>query len=390
MAQAPTPNQMTSAQQNAVAVIRGLDQRREEIESVLPNDVPWDQFKAVVNQAFRASPEILECTVLSIINACIKSAYDGLRLDGREAALVMHKVNVAARNQPDKWEKQAQYFPMYQGLVQQLLRGGDVVAIEADIIHMNDKIRVTRGTNPTIEHEIDVKADRGEAIGVYAVATLKGGYKQALTPMSKDEILDIMKSSKAGVDAQGNPKGIWKRWPKQMWLKTALRQLRKTLPQGPRNYIIRDMEAEEQWPDMAKARIPAPAVRPERQRALPDQSGTETGVPLDLGGGQREEDYADPKTGELPAKDQAKQAAPAKTVEQKNAADDGDEIPEDEEAWRAWVLALEKKIEAAETVEAVQELQETEAKRIAAAAPDRRDWVTGHFTDRLADLAPGN
>src|SRR3546814_2105903 len=59
------------------------------------------------------------------------------------------------------------------GLIQQVLRGGEVVAIEVEVIRQNDHYIVRRGTNSGIEHEINLNDARGEIVGAYSVATLK-------------------------------------------------------------------------------------------------------------------------------------------------------------------------------------------------------------------------
>lgn len=393
MANAPTENEQSSMKSRAESVLRGLVDRRSEIEALLPADLPWDQFHSTVNQALRNNPGILKCTTLSILNACIKSAYDGLRLDGVEAALASHSVKI--QTNPDRWEDQAQYFPMYLGLIQQILRGGEVISIEPDVVYEHDLFQCERGSNPFIRHVIDIKKERGRMVGVYAVATLKSGYKQTMTPMTAAEVIDVMKSSKAGADDKGNPKGVWKRWPRQMWIKTALRQFRKTLPKGERN-VIRDAEAEELWPEMAQNTAQsAITARPTRQ-ALSDQSGQSAGVAMEFESQRERVDANQPRENtdysSQGARQQGKTAAmDDRATNDQQASQQGAEadLPEDEAGWRAWVLHVEALIGKCATVQDVQELQRAEAGRLAAASEDRRNWVAGQLTDRCAELVSG-
>src|SRR3546814_5026936 len=105
----------------------------------------------------------------------MKAAYDGLRIDGKEAAIVVHE-NTYGQGQNQRKVKEAEYFPMAPGLIQQLLRGGEVVAIEVEVIRQTDHCIVTGGTNSGIEHEINLTDARGAIVGASSVATLKGGY----------------------------------------------------------------------------------------------------------------------------------------------------------------------------------------------------------------------
>src|SRR3546814_11451540 len=89
------------------------------------------------------------------------------------------------------------------GLIQQVLRGGEVVAIEVEVIRQNDHYIVRRGTNSGIEHEINLNDARGEIVGAYSVATLKGGYKTF-------EILD--RNDLADLQDAGKTRKVWDRW----------------------------------------------------------------------------------------------------------------------------------------------------------------------------------
>src|SRR3546814_15233729 len=80
------------------------------------------------------------------------------------------------------------------GLIQQVLRGGEVVAIEVEVIRQNDHYIVRRGTNSGIEHEINLNDARGEIVGAYSVATLKGGYKP-FAILDRNDLADITRAA---------------------------------------------------------------------------------------------------------------------------------------------------------------------------------------------------
>ena len=378
-----TDNQQTTRADKLNFVLRQLLARQEELEAVLPPDIPFKHFHAVVNQALRNNPDVLDATPVSIVNACVKAAYDHLRLDGREAALVTHRVNVARKGEPDRWETHAQYFPMVFGLVQQVLRGGEVIALEATVVYENDAFDMQRGTNPYIAHKPLVKGDRGEPIGVYSIATYRTGYV-GFEYMTEKQVLDVRAASKAG-EKDGKPIGIWKRWPDAMWKKTVIRQHRKTLPLGGRD--IFDAEAREMFEPLPgqttePAAIPA---RPTRQPAL-EQHGSASGVQLfDTG------DVPQGALVEAVANDATERTAPAdgvkKTATKAQPLQGDADIPEDDAAWAAWAADVEKRIMAATDAPAVHRIETEEADRLKAATPQRRDFLKSLITDRLADIA---
>src|SRR3546814_353725 len=110
-------------------VLNQLGNREKEISNMLPQDLPIERFQANVLNALRNTPSILDATAASIVKAYMKAAYDGLRIDGKEAAIVVHE-NTYGQGQNQRKVKEAEYFPMAFGLIQQVLRGGGVVAIE--------------------------------------------------------------------------------------------------------------------------------------------------------------------------------------------------------------------------------------------------------------------
>lgn len=385
-----TNNEEMSMADKLRFVLGQLKTRQQEISDVLPPDIPFDHFYAVVNQALRNNPDVLKATAISIVNACVKAAYDGLRLDGREAALVTHNVKVAKN--PDRWETHAQYFPMVFGLIQQVLRGGEVIALEPTIIYANDQWKLLRGTNPGVFHEPLLEGDRGKPIACYTVATYRTGYV-GFEFMTEAQILDVRAASKSGQDKDGNAIGIWKRWPDAMWKKTVIRQHRKTLPLGGRD--IYDAEQQSEFEPIAgtqQSALGAPPPRPTRGApAIEHQPGSE-GFPLDFGSQEIDRDGVvidqrerqsegtgqkmNAVDGDLKADGKGKSLPPV----------DGD-LPEDEAAWSAWASDVEKRILAAETSDAVRSVENAEKPRIDAANQDRRDFLKSLITDRLAEIA---
>jgi recombination protein RecT len=385
-----TENEVVTLQQRLNYVLGQLEARRGELSAVLPPDIPFDAFHATINQALRNNPDLLDCSSRSLINACVKAAYDGLRVDGREAAIVWEMATVKEPGKPDRREKQARYMPMYQGLVQQVLRGGMVLACEADVIYANDEYDIQRGSSPQIFHRPLLQGDRGEMIAVYNVATLPSGYR-VTAYLTREQVIDIASVSKSGWDEKAKQfKGVWKRWPREQWKKTVLRQHRKTLPVG-QGVTIRDVEQSDEFPQFdrtaAHPQLAAAPPRPTRQAAaLEDRSGTESGVPLDMGHG-REGELLEQTVGHQGT--QGEQRRQAETVDRDDRGDEAGgaavDLPANEAEWIGWRLDLEEKLAKQATMEAANRLFADERPRIDA-SPDR-DEIMGIFTDRIAELA---
>lgn len=368
----PTQNERLSLQQRLEYVLGQIEARREELMACLPPDIPFERFHATINQALRNDPKILNCTGASIVNACIKSAYDGLRLDGRDAVLVEHSENVGTRDKPI-WEKHAVYFPMVRGLIKKILATGEVIAIDVDVIHANDQYRIIRGANPDVHHEPLVIGDRGPIVAAYSVATLRSGYKSIEVMLRAD--LDAVR-------AEAKTQAVWKKWEAEMDKKSVVRRHDKRLP-GKRDVI--DIEAREMFPQFQpREALPAPAAtagpRPTRQQfgALGhDPMGN--GVTIDVGQDRRERE-------------------PVETMQRRDDSADrargdpehvSDPIPCTPAAWDLWRGEVVSRIDQIATVDALSELQRVEAGRLAAAPDDIRVAVAACFSDRAADLYAG-
>lgn len=120
--------------------------------------------------------------------------------------------------------------PSYMGLVKLATDTGSVVNVYAELIYSNDTFIVERGTNPNIEHKIKF-GDRGELIGVYAVAILHDGSKQ-FEVMEKIEVLEIRDRSESYKSFTSGKVSscIWVQDETEMWRKTVIKRLCKYLP----------------------------------------------------------------------------------------------------------------------------------------------------------------
>ena len=354
-------------------VMEGIDKQQWRVKQLLPPDLPFERFHGNVFNALRSNAAVLDAQPNSIIEACMKAAYDGLRIDGREAAIVTHETTFDRNTDKERKVTLATYFPMAFGLIQQCYRGGEVVSMYADVIKENDFYDVQRGTNPGILHKPLLTGERGEIIAAYSVATLASG-AVTFELLDRKDLTDIRGAAKA--------QNVWKSWPGEMSKKSAIRRHRKTLPIGERDIIIRDSEETDLFVDDKDQpqQLPAAAgqtAAPTRQQ-IAAQINTEAGADMDV----------DEGTGEVIEQQEQK---PAKKREQKQARQDDptEQLPEDEDAWRAWSASVQDEIAKAPSSDAVNEIAKREEKRLTAASKDRADFIRDLISDRLTDFLTG-
>ncbi len=192
-----------------------------EITSVLSPDMDQDKFITAVITALNMNPDIgKKCTTDSIKNACIKAAYDGLRPDGKEGAIVAYG-------------NQAQWMPMIYG-IRKKAREHDGILIKAEVIHENDRFHYSTGDEERLEHEpCPLTEEPGKVIGAYAIFRRENtGEVLHRELLRKSDLDQIRKSSKS----PNSP--AWTRFENQMHKKCAARRGVNSVPLSDRVMTI--------------------------------------------------------------------------------------------------------------------------------------------------------
>ena len=202
---------------NQISVIRAdLEKMEGEFAKVLPPNITPERFIRVVMTALQKDNSLLGADRKSLFSACLQCATDKLIPDGREAALVIFKTK--------KHGPMVQYMPMVQGILKKLFFSHEVAMIQSAIVHKNDHFRVYTDTEGQhIEHAPEYFSDRGPAIGVYAFAKLKNG-SISIEVLNRDQVNAVKASSRAERGPWAGP------FEFEMWRKTAIRRLAKSLP----------------------------------------------------------------------------------------------------------------------------------------------------------------
>lgn len=114
----------------------------------------------------------------------------------------------------------------YQGLVNILLRSGEITNIWAESVHEGDEFDFSLGLNPNLEHKpLDTIRNAKTLTHVYVVANLKNGTQQ-FKVMSRGELLQLVSQLKVRNDL------YFSETDSQFWMlkKLCLKQLSKVLP----------------------------------------------------------------------------------------------------------------------------------------------------------------
>ncbi len=188
-----------------------------QFKMVLPPHISVDKFMRVTLTAIQTSTEnLLECDRQSLFSSALKCASDGLLPDGRQAAFA--KFN-------SKQGPKVQYMPMIGGIYKKVRQSGEIVSLTSQIVHKNDKFRYwVNSEGEHIDHEPLLFGERGERIGVYAIAKLKDGGVE-IEPLTEKDVMAVKAVSKS------RDSGPWSGpFESEMWRKTAIRRLSKRLP----------------------------------------------------------------------------------------------------------------------------------------------------------------
>lgn len=214
----------TSEKRTPTTIAQGL---KPQLRETLPKHIDPDAFARTVQTALQVQPELMDTTPRSLMVACMKAATDGLILDGREAALIVRSVNVGNRDNP-KWEKQATYQPMVQGLMKLARNSGEIVSMVAHVVYENDHFAYVLGDEERIEHApAPLATDRGKPVAAYAIVKLKDG-SAIREVMRASEILNIGSQGKNSFQydpAKGKNFAEW-------WRKTLIRRITKYIPRS--------------------------------------------------------------------------------------------------------------------------------------------------------------
>lgn len=205
-------NQLNS-REAMMSVKQLLEASKSAISARLPKHVTPDRILKVALTAVNKTPALLACKRDSLLLAILQAAELGLEPGGAlgEGYLV-------------PYGSTCQFIPGYRGLISLARRSGQIVSLEAHVVHQKDTFTFELGLESTLRHVPNLEdEDPGPLRFVYAVAKLVGGGVQ-FEVMSRSQVDAIRKRSKAGGS------GPWVTDYEEMARKTVVRRLFKYLP----------------------------------------------------------------------------------------------------------------------------------------------------------------
>lgn len=242
----PKANQVataTEAKPEAKAIVKSP---REKYISLVKSEKLQEQMKASIADAdpqfarqcvaltlnaATKNPALYNCTQTSIMKSMLDCCALGILPNGRDAHLI-------------PYGQECQLSIDYKGMITLAMRSERISTIRSEIVCKNDDFAWTNGV---ITHSADFFSDRGEMIGVYAVATMKDGTEISQT-MSKAEVDAIRSRSRSGT------KGPWVTDYNEMAKKTVVRRLSKYLPLSPAAMAVIDFDDKQNF-DLSAAPI---------------------------------------------------------------------------------------------------------------------------------------
>ena len=203
---------MKKQNESPVVVLKAeITKMSAEFGLVLPPGVSIVRFVRTLQSAVMANPTWTRIDKTSFFRAAMDAAKDGLLPDGKESAIV-------------QIGNKATYIPMVAGIIKRIYSSERVKSLVCEIVYEKDQFEYEiTPEGPHLFHKPVVFGDRGERIGVYAVAYLvSGGISCRVMPKEEIEKFKEEASSKSGP------------WhgphESEMWKKTVLKSLSKRLP----------------------------------------------------------------------------------------------------------------------------------------------------------------
>lgn len=221
-------------------------------------------FMTTASVAVQKVPALLECERMSLITALMSCA-----------ELNLFPSNVSGEAYIIPYKGKAQFQLGYQGMITLMYRSG-VQNIRSNIIFANDDFEYTEGLEPHLSHKPCWRGDKGEVIGVYAVARING--TDIFKVLSIEDVMKFKEfsQSKGSEYSPWNEKNDPERW---MLRKTAIKQLAKLLPKN--NKLIQAIAEDNEDSIIAKHKLDAggPAVG----KAFHDPAALEPSIQSDNG-----------------------------------------------------------------------------------------------------------
>lgn len=193
---------------------------QDQVALAVPGFLTTERLLRICVTTCNRNTDLLKCTPESLLGAVMTAAQMGIEPDGRHGHLI------------PRWNSKANCYEAtfqadYKGLVRLIRLNDKVVDVYAELVHEHDFIKVTKGLHRDLVHEVDIKADRGELIGVYAVIQYENEHA-SFEYMCRAEVENVRARSDSWKAHKAKGYGTpWVTDEGEMWKKTALKRISK-------------------------------------------------------------------------------------------------------------------------------------------------------------------
>lgn len=212
-----------------------IDLYEPELVRSLPAGVSGRQLIALAKQHLREKPDLLECTPDSLMSSLSRGMLGGFEFGGprADAYIVPFSVKLKLPGGKEVWRKVATCMESWRGLVRLVRNTGDMIR-EPRIfaVYEGEPFDVrTVDYQTVIDHQPDaqnagrVTDDDSKIVAFYAAFFLRSGTVAHWMPRAEIDAIRDKHSQGHATAVKYNNQSIWDKHPKEMAMKTVIRQM---------------------------------------------------------------------------------------------------------------------------------------------------------------------
>ena len=205
-----------------------LEKKKGSLISVAPDGADVDRIIRTAMFEASKNERLVKCSPTSVYMALAKACELDLVAGG-----ALHRASLVPMWNKSKKTYDAELWIEYTGLMELVLRSGDVSHFTAEVVYENDEFECSFDLEggKKLHHKQFFDGDPGPLRLAYAVAHFKNGGHQ-VEVMRRDQINKIRKSSRSP------DSGPWAQHTEEMWRKTVVRRICKYLPLSPKTKAV--------------------------------------------------------------------------------------------------------------------------------------------------------
>lgn len=198
-----------------------------ELRKALPKHLTPERLIRIAATAIQKSPQLKQCTPLSLLACVVECGQLGLEPDG-----VLGDVYLVPFKDKKSGTRNATIIVGYKGFMKLAFQTGDIYKITAHVVRKGERFTHSHGTDEQLEH---IRTDHGEEkddstwTHVYACAYFRDGHKD----FEVLERADVFRRRARSAGYRGQKADSpWFTDPETMWKKSAIRALAGRLPKS--------------------------------------------------------------------------------------------------------------------------------------------------------------